>query len=81
MMCQAGFGSLDVEAAKYTCFYDTFAGGYGGRAASDGPDAVQAHGQNTETHRSRRPSSTTPCASTGSRSSTTRRGRAGSAAA
>ena len=24
------------------------AGGYGGRAASDGPDAVQAHSQNTE---------------------------------
>ncbi|HXH87441.1 MAG TPA: hydantoinase B/oxoprolinase family protein [Gaiellaceae bacterium] len=48
MMCQAGFGSLDIEAGKYTCFYDTFAGGYGGRFASDGPDAVQAHGQNTE---------------------------------
>ena len=48
MMCQAGFGSLDVETATYTCFYDTFAGGYGGRFASDGPDAVQAHGQNTE---------------------------------
>ncbi len=48
MMCQAGFGSLDVEAGTYTCFYDTFAGGYGGRFASDGPDAVQAHGQNTE---------------------------------
>jgi N-methylhydantoinase B len=48
MMCQAGFGSLDVEKASYTCFYDTFAGGYGGRATSDGPDAVQAHGQNTE---------------------------------
>ena len=48
MMCQAGFGSLDVEAGSYTCFYDTFAGGYGGRFASDGPDAVQAHGQNTE---------------------------------
>jgi N-methylhydantoinase B len=48
MMCQAGFGSLDVERGSYTCFYDTFAGGYGGRAASDGPDAVQAHGQNTE---------------------------------
>jgi N-methylhydantoinase B len=48
MMCQAGFGSLDVEAASYVCFYDTFAGGYGGRFASDGPDAVQAHGQNTE---------------------------------
>jgi N-methylhydantoinase B len=48
MMCQAGFGSLDMESATYTCFYDTFAGGYGGRFASDGPDAVQAHGQNTE---------------------------------
>ena len=48
MMCQAGFGSLDVAAGTYTCFYDTFAGGYGGRFASDGPDAVQAHGQNTE---------------------------------
>ena len=48
MMCQAGFGSLDVEAGTYTCFYDTFAGGYGGRFSSDGPDAVQAHGQNTE---------------------------------
>jgi len=48
MMCQAGFGSLDLAAGRYTCFYDTFAGGYGGRFASDGPDAVQAHGQNTE---------------------------------
>ena len=48
MMCQAGFGSLDVEAGSYTCFYDTFAGGYGGRLESDGPDAVQTHGQNTE---------------------------------
>jgi N-methylhydantoinase B len=48
MMCQAGFGSLNMEAGTYTCFYDTFAGGYGGRFASDGPDAVQAHGQNTE---------------------------------
>ena len=25
MMCQAGFGSLDIEAGSYTCFYDTFA--------------------------------------------------------
>jgi N-methylhydantoinase B len=48
MMCQAGFGSLDIAAGTYTCFYDTFAGGYGGRLKSDGPDAVQAHGQNTE---------------------------------
>jgi N-methylhydantoinase B len=48
MMAQAGFGSLDLDAAIYSCFYDTFAGGYGGRWASDGPDAVQTHGQNTE---------------------------------
>ncbi len=33
---------------SYSCFLDTLAGGYGGRHASDGPDAVQAHGQNTE---------------------------------
>jgi N-methylhydantoinase B len=48
MMCQAGFGSLDEFAGSYTCFYETFAGGYGARLHSDGPDAVQAHGQNTE---------------------------------
>jgi N-methylhydantoinase B len=48
MMCQAGFGSLDLVAGTYTCFYETFAGGYGGRARRDGPDAVQTHGQNTE---------------------------------
>ena len=48
MMCQAGFGSLDVATGSYTCFYEALAGGYGGRHASDGPDAVQAHGQNTE---------------------------------
>jgi N-methylhydantoinase B len=48
MMCQAGFGALDVTAGTYVCFYETFAGGYGGRLASDGPDAVQTHGQNTE---------------------------------
>ena len=48
MMCQAGFGSLDVARGSYTCFYEALAGGYGGRHGSDGPDAVQAHGQNTE---------------------------------
>jgi N-methylhydantoinase B len=48
MMCQAGFGTLDVDAGRYACFYETFAGGYGARHASDGPDAVQTHGQNTE---------------------------------
>jgi N-methylhydantoinase B len=48
MMCQAGFGALDETATRYVCFYETFGGGYGGRARSDGPDAVQTHGQNTE---------------------------------
>ena len=37
MMCQAGFGSLDIEAGSYTCFYDTFAGGYGGAARERRP--------------------------------------------
>jgi N-methylhydantoinase B len=48
MMCHAGFGGIDPVTGAYTCFLETFAGGYGGRHASDGPDAVQAHGQNTE---------------------------------
>ena len=48
MMCQAGFGSLDLARGSYSCFYEALAGGYGARRASDGPDAVQAHGQNTE---------------------------------
>jgi N-methylhydantoinase B len=48
MMCHAGFGGVDAETGEYTCFLETFAGGYGGRLTSDGPDAVQTHGQNTE---------------------------------
>jgi len=48
MMCHAGFGGVDPETGSYYCFLETFGGGYGGRAASDGPDAVQVHGQNTE---------------------------------
>ncbi len=48
MMCHAGFGGVDLVTGSYYCFLETFGGGYGGRAASDGPDAVQAHGQNTE---------------------------------
>jgi N-methylhydantoinase B len=48
MMCHAGFGGVDLETGEYYCFLETFGGGYGGRAASDGPDAVQTHGQNTE---------------------------------
>ena len=48
MMCHAGFGGVDPRTNAYYCFLETFGGGYGARAASDGPDAVQAHGQNTE---------------------------------
>jgi N-methylhydantoinase B len=48
MMCHAGFGGVDRASGAYYCFLETFAGGYGGRLGSDGPDAVQTHGQNTE---------------------------------
>lgn len=48
MMCHAGFGGVEPESGSYYCFLETFGGGYGGRFASDGPDAVQTHGQNTE---------------------------------
>jgi len=48
MMCHAGFGGVDPTTNEYYCFLETFGGGYGGRAGSDGPDAVQTHGQNTE---------------------------------
>jgi N-methylhydantoinase B len=48
MMCHAGFGGIDAQTGEYYCFLETFGGGYGGRATSDGPDAVQTHGQNTE---------------------------------
>jgi N-methylhydantoinase B len=48
MMCHAGFGGIDPRTREYYCFLETIGGGYGARAASDGPDAVQTHGQNTE---------------------------------
>ncbi len=48
MMAQAGFGIIDRETGEYHCNYEALAGGYGARANSDGPDAVQQHGQNTE---------------------------------
>ena len=48
MMCQVGFGGTDSRTGELYAFYETLAGGYGGRATSDGPDAVQCHGQNTE---------------------------------
>lgn len=48
MMAQAGFGVIDAVTGEYHCNYEALAGGYGGRATKDGPDAVQGHGQNTE---------------------------------
>jgi N-methylhydantoinase B len=48
MMAQAGFGIIDRDNGEYHCNYEALAGGYGARATSDGPDAVQQHGQNTE---------------------------------
>ena len=48
MICHVGFGGNDPRRNEYYCFLETVAGGYGGRASSDGPDAIQPHGQNTE---------------------------------
>jgi N-methylhydantoinase B len=47
-VCQVGFGGRDPRTNGYYCFYETLAGGYGGRLESDGPDAVQTHFQNTQ---------------------------------
>jgi N-methylhydantoinase B len=48
MMAQVGFGGVDPRNGELYAFYEAIAGGYGGRATRDGPDAVQTHGQNTE---------------------------------
>jgi N-methylhydantoinase B len=48
MQCHAGFGGIHPRTGDYYCFLETMGGGYGARAAKDGPDAVQTHGQNTE---------------------------------
>ena len=48
MQCHAGFGGTDPRTGEYYCYLETQAGGFGGRDGSDGPDAVQTHGQNTE---------------------------------
>ena len=48
VMAQVGSGGLNPRTGEYYCFYEAVGGGYGGRATSDGPDAVQVHGQNTE---------------------------------
>ena len=47
-MCQVGFGGPAPHTGHLYSYYETMAGGYGGRSSKDGPDAVQCHGQNTE---------------------------------
>ena len=48
MQCHSGFGGDHPGTGEYYCYLETLAGGYGARSTSDGPDAVQSHGQNTE---------------------------------
>jgi N-methylhydantoinase B len=48
MVCQIGLGGKNPQTGDYYCFYETVAGGYGGRLNADGPDAVQTHIQNTQ---------------------------------
>ncbi len=48
MMAQVAFGGIDPRDGDLYAYYEAIAGGYGGRATRDGPDAVQTHGQNTE---------------------------------
>ena len=48
MVCQTGFGGRDPRTGLSYSFYETIAGGYGGRHETDGPDAVQTHFQNTQ---------------------------------
>jgi N-methylhydantoinase B len=48
MVCQLGLGGKIPRTGDYYCFYETLAGGYGGRVNADGPDAVQTHIQNTQ---------------------------------
>ena len=37
MMCHAGFGGVDALTNEYSCFLETFGGGYGGRARERRP--------------------------------------------
>ena len=48
MICHVGFGGRNPRDGELFAFLETVAGGHGARATSDGPDAVQAHPQNTE---------------------------------
>jgi len=47
MVCNVAYGGSDPRDGSEYVYYETVAGGYGGRAEKDGMDAVQTHFQNT----------------------------------
>ncbi|MFB6080466.1 MAG: hydantoinase B/oxoprolinase family protein [Haloferacaceae archaeon] len=47
IVCNVAFGGRDPRDDGTYVYYETVAGGYGGRKERDGMDAVQAHFQNT----------------------------------
>ena len=47
MVCNVAYGGTDPRDGSDYVYYETVAGGYGGRATKDGMDAVQTHFQNT----------------------------------
>lgn len=47
MVCNVAYGGRDPRDDSDYVYYETVAGGYGGRAEKDGMDAVQTHFQNT----------------------------------
>ena len=48
IICNLTFGGINPRTRQTYAFYETQAGGYGGRLGSDGPDAVQYAIHNTE---------------------------------
>ncbi|MFB6304710.1 MAG: hydantoinase B/oxoprolinase family protein [Haloferacaceae archaeon] len=47
IVCNVAFGGRDPRDGEKYVYYETVAGGYGGRKEKDGMDAVQTHFQNT----------------------------------
>ncbi|MFB6160434.1 MAG: hydantoinase B/oxoprolinase family protein [Haloferacaceae archaeon] len=47
IVCNVAFGGRDPRDGDKYVYYETVAGGYGGRKEKDGMDAVQTHFQNT----------------------------------
>ena len=48
IICNVAFGGRDPFTDRYYAFYETIAGGFGGRSSKDGMDGVQPHIHNTE---------------------------------